>query len=90
MDGTERKYVSPGLMVDIVMKQDQRTGRLTSGVVKDVLTKSTYHPHGIKVRKARGWLGAKLMPNHLRQVDNHQLLKRTLRAGGLRRVRGGG
>lgn len=41
MDGRERKDVRPGLTVDIVMKQDQRTGRLTRGVVKDVLTKST-------------------------------------------------
>jgi uncharacterized repeat protein (TIGR03833 family) len=50
MDGSERKNVRPGLTVDIVMKQDQRTERLTRGVVKDVLTKSPYHPHGIKVR----------------------------------------
>lgn len=50
MDGSERKNVRPGLTVDIVMKKDQRTGRLTRSVVKDVLTKSPYHPHGIKVR----------------------------------------
>ena len=50
MDGRERKDVRPGLAVDVVRKQDQRTGRLTRGVVKDVLTKFTYHPHGIKVR----------------------------------------
>ena len=50
MDGRERKDVRPGLTVDIVMKQDQRTGRLTRGVVKEVLTKSSHHPHGIKVR----------------------------------------
>ena len=50
MDGRERKDVRPGLTVDIVQKQDQRTGRLTRGVVKDVLTKSSHHPHGIKVR----------------------------------------
>ena len=50
MDGRERKDVRPGLTVEIVLKQDQRTGRLTRGVVKDVLTKSPYHPHGIKVR----------------------------------------
>ena len=54
MDGRERKDVRPGLRVDIVLKQDQRTGRLTRGVVKDVLTKSSYHPHGIKVRLATG------------------------------------
>lgn len=57
MDGRERKDVRPGLRVDIVLKQDQRTGRLTRGVVKDVLTKSSYHPHGIKVRLATGEVG---------------------------------
>ena len=57
MDGRERKDVRPGLTVDIVMKQDQCTGRLTRGVVKDVLTKSTYHPHGIKVRLETGEVG---------------------------------
>ena len=48
MDGRERRDVRPGLTVDIVLKQDQRTGRLTRGVVKDVLTKSPHHPHGSK------------------------------------------
>lgn len=57
MDGSERKNVRPGLTVDIVMKQDQRTGRLTRGVVKDVLTKSPHHPHGIKVRLETGEVG---------------------------------
>jgi uncharacterized repeat protein (TIGR03833 family) len=57
MDGRERKDVRPGLTVDIVMKQDQRTGRLTRGVVKDVLTKSRHHPHGIKVRLETGEVG---------------------------------
>jgi uncharacterized repeat protein (TIGR03833 family) len=57
MDGTERKDVRPGLTVDIVLKQDQRTGRLTRGVVKDVLTKSPHHPHGIKVRLETGEVG---------------------------------
>ena len=57
MDGRERKEVRPGLTVDIVLKQDQRTGRLTRGVVKDVLTKSPYHPHGIKVRLETGEVG---------------------------------
>jgi uncharacterized repeat protein (TIGR03833 family) len=57
MDGSERKDVRPGLMVDIVMKQDQRTGRLTRGVVKDVLTKSPHHSHGIKVRLETGEVG---------------------------------
>ncbi len=57
MGGIERKDVRPGLTVDIVLKQDQRTGRLTRGVVKDVLTKSPYHPHGIKVRLETGEVG---------------------------------
>jgi uncharacterized repeat protein (TIGR03833 family) len=57
MDGRERKDVRPGLTVDIVLKEDQRTGRLTRGVVKDVLTKSAFHPHGIKVRLETGEVG---------------------------------
>jgi uncharacterized repeat protein (TIGR03833 family) len=57
MDGRERKDVRPGLTVEIVQKQDQRTGRLTRGVVKDTLTKSTHHPHGIKVRLETGDVG---------------------------------
>jgi uncharacterized repeat protein (TIGR03833 family) len=57
MDGRERKDVRPGLTVDIVLKQDQHTGRLTRGVVKDVLTKSAHHPHGIKVRLESGEVG---------------------------------
>jgi uncharacterized repeat protein (TIGR03833 family) len=57
MNGSERKNVRPGRTVDIVMKQDQRTERLTRGVVKDVLTKSPYHPHGIKVRLETGEVG---------------------------------
>ena len=57
MGGRERKDVRPGLTVGIVLKQDQRTGRLTRGVVKDVLTKSPHHPHGIKVRLETGEVG---------------------------------
>ncbi len=57
MDGGERKDVRPGLKVDVVQKQDRRTGRLTRGVVKDVLTKSAFHPHGIKVRLETGAVG---------------------------------
>jgi uncharacterized repeat protein (TIGR03833 family) len=57
MDGRRREDVRPGLTVDIVLKQDQRTGRLTRGVVKDVLTKSPHHPHGIKVRLETGEVG---------------------------------
>ena len=57
MDGRERKDVRPGLRVAIVLKQDQRTGRLTRGVVKDILTKSSQHPHGIKVGLEAGEVG---------------------------------
>ncbi len=57
MSGREKKDVRPGRRVDIVLKQGQRTGRLTRGVVKDVLTKSSYHPHGIKVRLETGEVG---------------------------------
>ena len=57
MDGRDRKYVRHGLTVDIVLKKDQRTGRLTRGVVKDILTKSAHHPHGIKVRLVDGQVG---------------------------------
>jgi uncharacterized repeat protein (TIGR03833 family) len=57
MNGKNRKDIKPGLRVTITRKQDQRTGRLTGGIVKDVLTKSAYHPHGIKVRLETGEVG---------------------------------
>ncbi|NIK77351.1 putative repeat protein (TIGR03833 family) [Paenibacillus castaneae] len=57
MNGTERSAIKSGLEVDIVLKQDQRTGKLTRGVVKDILTNSPKHPHGIKVRLADGQVG---------------------------------
>ena len=57
MDGSNRGNISPGIQVDIVLKKDQRTGKLTRGVVKDILTKSVSHPHGIKVRLADGQVG---------------------------------
>jgi uncharacterized repeat protein (TIGR03833 family) len=57
MNGTERSAIRPGLQVDIVLKQDQRTGKLTRGVVKDILTNAPKHPHGIKVRLADGQVG---------------------------------
>ncbi|WP_175986654.1 YwbE family protein [Bacillus sp. Marseille-Q1617] len=50
MNGQQRANIKPGLQVEIVLKKDQRTGRLTQGVVKDILTNSANHPHGIKVR----------------------------------------
>lgn len=57
MDGKIRKNINPGLKVSIVLKKDQRTGILTEGVVKDILTKSPNHPHGIKVRLESGDVG---------------------------------
>ncbi len=57
MDGTNRADIHPGLEVQIVLKKDQRTGTLTSGIVKDLLTKSPNHPHGIKVRLESGDVG---------------------------------
>ena len=57
MDGRERKDVMPGPRIDIVPKQAHRTGRLTRGVVKDILTKSSHRLHGIKVRPETGEVG---------------------------------
>ena len=57
MDGTRRADIKAGAEVSIVLKRDQRTGKLTEGVVKDILTKSPTHPHGIKVRLADGQVG---------------------------------
>jgi len=57
MDGTKRCDIRPGLRVSIVMKKDQRTGKLTEGIVRDILTKSPAHPHGIKVRLESGEVG---------------------------------
>ncbi len=57
MDGTRRIDIKPGISVAIVLKKDQRTGALTKGIVKDILTSSQTHPHGIKVRLASGEVG---------------------------------
>jgi len=57
MDCRNRKDVAKGAGVDIVLKKDQKTGKLTRGVVKDILTNSKFHPHGIKVRLADGRVG---------------------------------
>ena len=57
MDGTKRADIKPGAHVSIVLKKDQRSGILTEGVVKDILTKSPQHPHGIKVRLQSGEVG---------------------------------
>jgi uncharacterized repeat protein (TIGR03833 family) len=57
MDPKKRFSIKQGLKVNIVLKQDQRSGNLTQGVVKDILTNSPTHPHGIKVRLASGEVG---------------------------------
>jgi uncharacterized repeat protein (TIGR03833 family) len=57
MDGTNREDISPGIEVNIILKQDQRSGKLTHGIVKDLLTKSPHHSHGIKVRLEDGQVG---------------------------------
>ncbi|MEA3436284.1 MAG: YwbE family protein [Thermodesulfobacteriota bacterium] len=56
-DGTKRTEIIAGLKVSIVLKQDQRTRKLTEGIVRDVLTKSATHPHGIKVRLENNLVG---------------------------------
>jgi uncharacterized repeat protein (TIGR03833 family) len=57
MDGTRRQDLRPGLTVEIVLKQDQASGKRTRGVVKEILTPSPSHPHGIKVRLTSGAVG---------------------------------
>ena len=57
MSEIKRADLKTGMQVIIVMKEDQRTGRLTEGIVKDILTKSPKHPHGIKVRFETGEVG---------------------------------
>jgi uncharacterized repeat protein (TIGR03833 family) len=57
MDGVKRANIKPGLEVLIVLKQHQLTGQLTKGIVKDILTNSPTHPHGIKVRLTNGAVG---------------------------------
>lgn len=63
MEGKHRNEIYPGLEVAIILKKDQRTGRLTEGVVKDILTSSSFHSRGIKVRLEDGQIGrvAKLL-----------------------------
>lgn len=57
MDGKQRKDIQPGIKVAIVLKEDQRSGKRTVGIVKNILTSSGYHPHGIKVRLEDGQVG---------------------------------
>jgi uncharacterized repeat protein (TIGR03833 family) len=56
-NGRYRKNIRPGLEVDIVLKKDQRTGNRTRGIVKEILTNASHHPHGIKVRLENGQVG---------------------------------
>ncbi len=57
MNGQNRSEITPGLAVVIILKQDQRSGKLTKGIVKDLLTKSPFHSRGIKVRLEDGQVG---------------------------------
>jgi len=57
MNDIDRVNIKPGLRVSIILKKDQRSGKLTEGIVKDILTKSPAHPHGIKVRLESGQVG---------------------------------
>ena len=57
MDGRNRSDIKPGIKVAIVLKEDQRSRKLTEGIVKDLLTNSSFHPHGIKVRLTTGDVG---------------------------------
>jgi len=57
MDGTNRANIKPGVLVNIILKKDQRSGVLTEGIVKDILTSSAYHSRGIKVRLTDGQVG---------------------------------
>ncbi|WP_144510560.1 YwbE family protein [Bacillus sp. FJAT-22090] len=57
MNGQNRKDIKPGIEVYIILKKDQRTGEKTRGIVKDLLTNSSFHPHGIKVRLSDGQVG---------------------------------
>ncbi|MGD0885109.1 MAG: YwbE family protein [Thermodesulfovibrionales bacterium] len=64
MDGTKRADLKRGVRVSIVQKKDQQTGKLTEGIVRDILTKSPTHPHGIKVLLESGEIGRvkKILP----------------------------
>jgi uncharacterized repeat protein (TIGR03833 family) len=57
MNGKQREHIQSGMPVFIVLKKDQRSGKLTEGIVKDILTKSSTHSHGIKVRLENGQIG---------------------------------
>jgi len=74
MEGTNRGDIRAGIEVYIVLKKDQRSGKLTRGVVKDVLTKSAFHPHGIKVRLDDGQVG-RIKLRHFVPVGRIEILE---------------
>jgi uncharacterized repeat protein (TIGR03833 family) len=57
VDGKNRSNIKAGINVNIVLKEDQRSGKLTQGIVQNILTNSPSHPHGIKVRLTNGAVG---------------------------------
>lgn len=71
--GTLRNNIHPGLLVDIVLKQDQPTGKLTRGVVQDILTSSSEHHRGIKVRLTSGQVGR--VQHVVDQGDEHKTIE---------------
>ena len=56
-DGRQRHNIAPGIKVGVVQKKDQKSGKITTGEVAEILTGSSYHPHGIKVRLMNGIVG---------------------------------
>ena len=72
MSGRNRSDIKAGALVKVVQKHDQRTGNLTKGVVKDILTKSSTHPHGIKVRLTTGVVGRvkEVLPDNQLSIFN--------------------
>jgi uncharacterized repeat protein (TIGR03833 family) len=71
--GTQRSQIKAGLKVAIVQKQHQRSGTLTQGIVKDILTNAQTHPHGIKVRLESGEVGRVKNIDGVNQSNNYQL-----------------
>ncbi|MBU0663338.1 MAG: YwbE family protein [Proteobacteria bacterium] len=69
MNGIKRNDIKAGLRVFIVLKEDQRSAKLTEGIVKDILTNSPTHPHGIKVRLASGEVGRVKMIEGCRELE---------------------
>jgi len=67
MSDFKRSDIKTGMQVKIVLKEDQRTDKLTEGIVKDILTKSPHHPHGIKVRLETGEVG------RVKEIMNEEL-----------------